>query len=55
MWIALAYEVDNLPEGFMYLVIALSVGHLYRNRAGMICAQPKGWRRKGKGKGKGKW
>ena len=57
-WITLAYEVDTLPENFMDLLIAQSVGHLYRDYAGMICAQPKGWRRQsesGKGRnGKGK-
>ena len=60
-WIELAYEPEPLPEGFVDLVIAQSVGHLYRDHAGKICAQPKGWRRqseggkgrKGKGKGRG--
>ena len=32
---------------------AQSEGHLYRDREGMICAQPKGWRRQVQG-GKGR-
>ena len=58
MWITLHYEVDTLPEDFMDMLIAQSVGYLYRDQNGMICAQPKGWRRQshsGKGrKGKGR-